>query len=88
MITDSRSACPHGYLGPWNERPCRCKLINVACSEVCIHMRVADTLMWAGPLLYERMMSESMVQLYGLDRKPFSAPITRGEAGYDTIPIG
>lgn len=88
MITDSRSYCPHGNIGPWNERPCGCKLINVVCSEVAMHMRVADTVMWASPTLYARYKSASMVQLFDLERKPFSMPVTKGEAGYEGQAVG
>jgi len=45
-------------------------------SEVCMHMRVAGK--WMKVRLLE---SGRMCQLYFLDFKPFSSPITIGEAG-------
>jgi hypothetical protein len=44
-------------------------------SEVCMHMRVAGTTMWVEPL------PNGMAQLYDLNGRKFSGPITRGEAG-------
>lgn len=43
-------------------------------SEVCIHMRVA------GKRANVELLNERMAQLY-IDGRPFSAPITYGEAG-------
>lgn len=91
MITDARSACPHGHVGPWYERPCNCKLIVVGFSEVACHIRAAGKVMWASPRLrinptpYD---SKNLVQLYGLDKRAYSAPITWGEAGYHTDAVG
>lgn len=46
-------------------------------SEVCCHLRVDGTTMWG-------VLTDSgiMVQLYDLDGKPVSFPITTGEAGW------
>ncbi len=46
-------------------------------SEVCLHMGIADR-----PMLAELTDSGHMVQLYTLDGRIFSAPITLGEAGW------
>jgi hypothetical protein len=75
-------------VGPWNTRLCGCKLIAIVYSEVAMHMRVADTVMWASPTLYGKFKSDAMVQLFTLDNKPFSMPVTKGEAGYDGSPVG
>ena len=50
-------------------------------SEVCLHMNVADRPMLA-------TVGERMVQLATLDGRPFSAPITHGEAGVHTGEAG
>lgn len=50
--------------------------IELPYSEVCLHMRVAGRRMLVGPA------GPRMAQLYDDDGKPFSFPITRGEAGY------
>lgn len=45
-------------------------------SEVCTHMRIA------GKMMECELVGERMVQLYDAKtHQPFSAPITRGEAG-------
>jgi hypothetical protein len=51
-------------------------------SEVCMSMRVAGSRMLAAPL------PRGMAQLYDLDGRRFSAPVTRGEAGlrYEDAP--
>ena len=46
-------------------------------SEVCMHMRVAGKVMQA-----EILPSAYSAQLYSLDGRPFSAPITTSEAGF------
>lgn len=52
-------------------------LATMPYSEVCMHMRIAD----------KKMICEfaktiyPMIQLYSLDGKPFSSPVTTGEAG-------
>jgi hypothetical protein len=51
------------------------KLLEMPYSEVCCHMRVAGKMMWAAPV------DRGMAQLYELDGRKFSMPITRGEAG-------
>lgn len=48
--------------------------VRLPYSEVCMHMRVAGTLMFVEPL------PRNMAQLYSLFGDPFSFPITRGEA--------
>ena len=89
MVSDTRTACPHGNIGPFNERICGCKLLLMPYSEVMVHMCKADTVMWASPTLYGKFRSSTMVQLFTLDNKPFSIPVTRGEAGYDvSSPVG
>jgi hypothetical protein len=50
-------------------------MVEVPFSEVCMHMRVAGTYMYAQPLPH------NMAQLYTLGGSKFSMPITRGEAG-------
>jgi hypothetical protein len=55
--------------------PANAELIELPYSEVCVHMRVAGTKMWAEPI------GTAMAQLYGLDGRRFSFPITCGEAG-------
>jgi hypothetical protein len=49
-------------------------------SEVCMHFRVAGKPMAFG-LLGDLWRTPGMVQLYHDDGRPFSAPITSGEAG-------
>lgn len=91
MVTDALTHCPHGFVGPWTERPCGCKLVEVAHSEVAMHMCVAGSVMWASLCVRignKQMLSANIVQLYTLDNKPFSAPVLRGEAGYDRSPVG
>jgi hypothetical protein len=53
-----------------------------------IHMRVYDKVMWASPTIYGNHRSAVMVQLFTLDHKPYSIPVTRGEANYDGSPVG
>lgn len=45
-------------------------------SEVCMHMGVADKLMWA------QLCEHGGAQLYTSDLRPFSSKITAGEAGF------
>jgi hypothetical protein len=87
MVSDMRTACPHGNVGPFNQRICGCKLLVMPYSEVCVHMKVAEKVMWASPTLYGKFKSTTMVQLFTLDNKPYSIPVTRGEAGYEGRPV-
>ena len=50
-------------------------LLEMPYSEVCMHMRVAGTMMWAQPV------ERHMAQLWTISGRKFSMPITRGEAG-------
>ena len=88
MTTDSSSRCPHGNVGPWRERECGCKLLIMPWSEVCVEIQVADKVMWASPTLYNKHKSDLMVQLFKLDGRPYSIPVTRGEANYEGHPVG
>jgi hypothetical protein len=53
--------------------------IRAAYSEVCMHMRVAGTLMQVE--LLQSPQGYHSAQLYTMDGRMFSAPITTGEAG-------
>lgn len=55
--------------------PADATIIELPYSEVCVHMRVAGKPMWVSPV------GAMMAQLYELDGRKFSFPITRGEAG-------
>lgn len=50
-------------------------LVQLPYSEVCMHMGVAGTKMWVVPV------GHNMAQLYDLEGRKFSMPITCGEAG-------
>ena len=52
-------------------------LLTMPHSEVCMHMRIAGDSMWG-----VESASGIMVQLYDKLGKPFSFPITKGEAGW------
>jgi hypothetical protein len=52
------------------------KLLRLPYSEVCMHMKVAGQEMWGSPA------GDLMVQLWDDEGRPFSFPITRGEAGW------
>jgi hypothetical protein len=58
------------------------RLLEMPFSEVCMHMRIAGKPMWAAPCPVERDPRGQMAQLYDLEGRKFSFPITRGEAGY------
>lgn len=49
--------------------------VELPFSEVCMHMRVAGRLMLVRPL------PDGMAQILNEDGSPFSAPVTRAEAG-------
>lgn len=51
-------------------------LLEMPCSEVCMHMRVSGL-----PMFVELLEGRHAVQLYHMDHTPFSAPILPGEAG-------
>jgi hypothetical protein len=83
-MSDFSSPCPHGNRGPHQQRPCMCALVEVPHSEVAMHMRVAGTMMWVHPVEFTNPGNPrpSMVQLYDLSNRKFSAPVTAGEGGY------
>lgn len=54
------------------------KLLSLPYSEVCMSMKVA------GQVMLGELRENDMVQLYELNGREFSFPITRGEAGWDT----
>lgn len=76
-MTDTNSDCPHGLKGPWRTRACGCRLLLIPFSEVAMHMRVADSIMWG------QARPHGMCQLYRITGEKFSSPITVGEAGYN-----
>jgi hypothetical protein len=51
-------------------------LMQMPCTEACMHLRVVDKYMHG-----ELLPGGRMVQLYREDGRPFSFPITAGEAG-------
>lgn len=53
------------------------RLLSLPYSEVCMHMKVA------GQVMLGELRENDMVQLYELNGREFSFPITRGEAGWD-----
>lgn len=53
------------------------KTLTLPYSEVCMHMKVAGTRMYA------ELRPKNMVQLFDDNGRAFSFPITRGEAGWD-----
>ncbi len=53
------------------------KLLSLPYSEVCMSMKVA------GQVMLGELRENDMVQLYELNGRKFSFPITRGEAGWD-----
>lgn len=78
MIKDATTTCPHGWVGPWSRRPCGCRYMQLPYSEVCMHMKVAGSTMWVGPV----SIGGNAVQLYDDAGVKFSAPILDSEAGY------
>ena len=52
------------------------KRLEMPWSEVCMHMKIAGTIMLG------ELLPNGMVQLYTLDGAQFSFPITAGEAGW------
>jgi hypothetical protein len=52
------------------------KRLRLPYSEVCVHMHVAGKVMFGE-------LDGCMVQLIDDDGRPFSFPITKGEAGWD-----
>ncbi len=52
------------------------RVLTLPYSEVNMSMRVA------GKTMVGRLTNSGMVQLYDENERPFSAPITRGEAGW------
>lgn len=54
------------------------RTVELPYSEVCMHMRVA------GKEMDVALLSTGMCQLFDADGRPFSMPITRGEAGWQS----
>lgn len=52
--------------------------VNLPCSEVCMHMRVAGREHWVA------QVAPDAAQIYNDNGEPFSAPILLAEAGLDT----
>lgn len=56
-------------------RPGELVKVRMPASEVCMHMRITDHVMWA------QVLDTRTVQLRSDDMRPYSAPILAAEAG-------
>lgn len=59
-----------------NGVPTNARLLELPYSEVCMHMKIAGKTMWVEPV------GSNAAQLYDEFGRPFSFPITKGEAGW------
>ncbi len=62
-------------VGAWTHRQRCAVLVQVPHSEAAMHLRIAGQWRWVAP------RPNGMAQVLSPDGSPFSAPITRGEAG-------
>lgn len=74
-VTDPAQEFPCPRCG--HRMTCDVRIIEMPYSEVCMHMRIAGKTMWVADA------GQRMAQLYDPETgRPFSFPITHGEAGW------